>query len=226
MNPSFILAQSAFQFPEEIALPLAVLSTALAAAGVATSASRALQKQRKREVHAIEDMVSKLESRREREKENLLKISTSLEESSGKSDDLNSSSPGKESDQDGNSVWVDPTHELAASFNSEIDALLTDQLNFYVEHIKGGQRQTHHHRIISLVAIVVGLLVIFGAVIGTLFGAISIGITSGSLGALTTGIGAVLFQQAKSALRVSECVGEPRVEFGVAQHIGVLAGTR
>ena len=30
----------------------------------------------------------------------------------------------------------------------------------------------------------------------------------------------------KAALRVSECVGEPRVEFGVAQHIGVLAGTR
>ena len=28
------------------------------------------------------------------------------------------------------------------------------------------------------------------------------------------------------ALRVSECVGESRVGFGVAQHVGVLAGTR
>lgn len=29
-----------------------------------------------------------------------------------------------------------------------------------------------------------------------------------------------------AALHDLECVGEPRVEFGVAQHIGVLAGTR
>lgn len=42
------------------------------------------------------------------------------------------------------------------------------------------------------------------------------------------GVGAFMFltRTLNPALRVSECVGEPRVEFGVAQHIGVLAGTR
>ncbi|WP_372024109.1 hypothetical protein ACBG85_17025 [Rhodococcus sp. NyZ502] len=102
--------------------------------------------------------------------------------------------------------YFDVSHHtdiLVASLEADFSSIADEQAQIYLAHLRGAESQNNKLRAVSLWVGLVGILAIFAGCGVTMFAAVDIGVFTAACGAVSTGVGALIFKQANAAEEVA-----------------------